>query len=249
MLVSIIIPYYRCKDYIFKSVNSVINQSYKNWELIIIDDENSKDSKYLLNEIKAKHKKIKIFSTKSNVGVGLARNFGVKKSRGKYIAFLDSDDYWKKNKIEKQIFFLKKNNVDICYTGYSAFYKSKIIYKPLTPPFINYNKFLKECPICCSSVLLKKKILKKFKFQNYNNKEDYELWLRIAKKKINFFGLNEYLTFYRVRKNSLSSLQLSKLINAFNIYKKYHGFRPFFIFFCIARLYINALKKRLIQIS
>lgn len=111
---------------------------------------------------------------------------------------------------------------------------------------MNYYNFSKECPICCSSVIIKKKILNKFKFKNYKNKEDYELWLRITKKKINFFGLNEYLTFYRVRKSSLSSFHLSKIINAFKIYKKYYGFNLFFIFFCITRLYINALKKRFI---
>ena len=108
MLVSIIIPYYQCKDYISKSINSVINQTYKNWELIIIDDENSKSSESLLNKIKTKHDNIKIFPTKANVGVGLARNLGIKKSKGAYIAFLDSDDYWQRTKIEKQINFLKK---------------------------------------------------------------------------------------------------------------------------------------------
>lgn len=246
MLVSIVVPYYQCKDYIFQSVNSVINQTYKNWELIIIDDENSKSSESLLNKIKGKNKNIKIFPTKSNVGVGQARNLGIKKSKGKFIAFLDSDDYWHKNKIEKQIIFLEKTNVDICYTGYSAFYNNKIVYRPATPLFMNYYNFSKECPICCSSVLIKKKILNKFKFKNYKNKEDYELWLRITKKKINFFGINEYLTFYRIRKDSLSSFHLSKIINAFKIYKKYYGFNLFFIFFCITRLYINALKKRFI---
>jgi glycosyltransferase involved in cell wall biosynthesis len=183
MLVSIVVPYYQCKDYIFQSVNSVINQTYKNWELIIIDDENSKSSESVLNKIKGKNKNIKVFSTKSNVGVGQARNLGIKKSKGKFVAFLDSDDYWHKNKIEKQIIFLEKKNVDICYTGYSALYDNKIVYRPATPLFMNYYNFSKECPICCSSVLIKKKILNKFKFKNYTNKEDYELWLRITKKK------------------------------------------------------------------
>lgn len=244
MLVSVVIPYYQCRDYIFQSVNSVINQTYKNWELIIVDDENTNDSKYLLNQVKSKHQNIKIFSTKSNIGVGLARNFGIKKSKGKFIAFLDSDDYWHKTKIEKQIIFLKKKNANICYTGYSAFYNNKIIYRPKTPLFLDFFNFLKECPICCSSILIKKKILTNFKFKNYKNKEDYELWLRLSKKSNNFFGLDEYLTFYRVRKGSLSSFQLSKIINAFNIYKKYYGFNLFLIFFNITRLYINALKKR-----
>ena len=246
MLVSIITPYYQSKEYIFQSVKSVIQQTYKNWELIIVDDENSEESKYLLDKIKIKHKNIKIFSTKNNIGPGFARNLGIEKSKGKFIAFLDSDDYWHKAKIEKQMIFLKKNNIDICYTGYSVFSNNKTIYKPKIPPFMNYYNFLKECPICCSSVIIKKKIFNSLGFKNYQTKEDYELWLRITKRKINFFGLNEYLTFYRSRKDSLSSYQFNKLINAFNIYKRHYGFKPFFIFFSIARLYFNALKKRFI---
>jgi len=245
MLVSIIVPYYQCRDYILRSVNSVINQTYKNWELIIIDDENSGDSKNLLDKIKAKHKNIKIFPTKSNLGAGLARNIGIKKSKGRFVAFLDSDDYWHKTKIEKQIFFLKEKKIDICYTGYSVFFEQKIIYRPKTPEVMNYYNFLKECPICCSSVLIKKKILHNLKFNNYKNKEDYDMWLRISKRKINFFGLKQYLTFYRKRKNSLSSYQVIKLVNAYNIYKQHYGRRIFFILFCIIRLYINALKKRI----
>ena len=154
--------------------------------------------------------------------------------------------YWDKTKIEKQIIFLKEKKIDICYTGYSVFSNKKIIYKPKIPTHINYYNFLKECPICCSSVLIKKKVLLNLKFNNYKNKEDYDMWLKITKNKINFFGLSEYLTFYRVRKNSLSSYQLSKLTNAFNIYKQHFGFKFFFILFCIIRLYINALKKRFI---
>ena len=108
MLVSIITPYYQSKKYIFKSVRSVIQQTYKNWELIIVDDENSIESKYLLDNIKIMHKNIKILSTKTNLGPGLARNLGIKKSKGKFIAFLDSDDFWHENKIEEQVLFLKK---------------------------------------------------------------------------------------------------------------------------------------------
>ena len=246
MLVSIITPYYQSKKYIFKSVRSVIQQTYKNWELIIVDDENSIESKYLLDNIKIMHKNIKILSTKTNLGPGLARNLGIKKSKGKFIAFLDSDDFWHENKIEEQVLFLKKKNVDICYTGYKVFSNNRIIYKPKIPPFMNYHGFLKECPICCSSVLVKSKIFSNVKFKNYKTKEDYELWLRITKKKMNFFGLNKYLTFYRSRNHSLSSYHFNKLINAFNIYKKHYGLNFFIIFFSIFRLYFNALKKRFI---
>jgi teichuronic acid biosynthesis glycosyltransferase TuaG len=246
MLVSIVTPYYKSEKYIYRSIRSIVDQTYKSWELIIVDDENSKDSKFLLNKIKIMHKNIKIFYTKSNIGAGPARNLGILKSKGEFIAFLDSDDYWHKKKLEKQIFFLKKNNFDICYSGYSVFSDDKIIYKPKTPCFMNYYSFLRECPICCSSVLIKTKIFKNFKFKKYKTKEDYELWLRISKKNT-FYGLNEYLTFYRSRNDSLSSNQFNKLINTYKIYKEHYGFKIYKIFFSIIRLYFNALKKRIVK--
>ena len=115
MLVSIIIPYYKDKKNIFYSVKSAINQNYKKIEVIIIDDENSDTSKKTLLNIKKKNKKIKVISTKKNLGASQARNLGVKHSSGKLIAFLDSDDVWKKDKLIKQVHFMNKNKIDFCY--------------------------------------------------------------------------------------------------------------------------------------
>ena len=114
MLVSIIIPYYNDKKYIFRSVSSALNQSYKNIEIIIIDNENSLISKKILKDISKKSKKIKILSNKKKVNLaGVGRNIGIKNSKGRYVSFLDSDDYWSKDKI--QIKEIKKQNECIIY--------------------------------------------------------------------------------------------------------------------------------------
>ncbi len=98
-MISIIVPYYKSEKYIHKCFDSVYNQSYKNYELIIVDDEHSENAKKILNEIKKKSKKVNIFKTHlPQSGVSIARNIGIKKSKGKFIAFLDSDDFWKKKK-------------------------------------------------------------------------------------------------------------------------------------------------------
>jgi|TARA_B110000967_G_scaffold204219_1_gene246347 teichuronic acid biosynthesis glycosyltransferase TuaG len=244
MLISIIIPYYKDEINILHSVNSAIKQSYKNIEIIIIDDENSVISKKILLSIKKKSKKIKVISLKKNAGVSQARNFGISHASGNLIAFLDSDDIWKRDKLTMQVDFMNKNKIDLCYTNYYAFAGKKIIYKVKIKKSFDYNELLNECPISCSSVLLKKNILDKNKFKDLKTKEDYELWLRIVKKKYKLGGINKFLTGYRVRDNSLSAQHFNKLINAFKIYNKYNNFGIFTSMLCVLRLYCNAFIKK-----
>ena len=244
MLISIIIPYYKDKENIFDAVNSALKQSYKNIEIIIIDDENSMFSKKILTNIKKKNKKIKVLQTRKNKGVSFARNLGSKHAAGNLIAFLDSDDIWKKDKLTMQVDFMNKNKIDLCYTNYYGFVDQKIIYKVKIKKSLNYNQLLNECPISCSSVLLKKNSLDKCKFVNLKTKEDYELWLRIAKKKYKLGGISKSLTGYRVRSNSLSANHLNKLINAFKIYNKFNNFSIIMSALYVIRLYSNAFIKK-----
>mgnify|MGYP006079353389 CR=1 FL=1 len=162
MLVSVIIPYFNDEVNIEKAVKSALTQTYKKLELIIVDDENSSTSQKVLLNLKKKFKRVKIISTQKQSGVSIARNKGIKKAKGDFIAFLDSDDLWKKQKIKEQLIFIKKNNLDICYTDYLAVNDdNKTLYKVRTPKTLLYKDLLKECPIACSSVILKKKYLKK----------------------------------------------------------------------------------------
>ena len=119
-LVSIIIPYYK-KDYILESVNSVLNQTYQNFEIIIIYDDGDKTELPFINDIKKKDDRIKIFLNHNNLGAGLSRNKGIELSKGEYIAFLDADDYWNNEKLDKQINFMKNNNFFISHTSYNIF--------------------------------------------------------------------------------------------------------------------------------
>ena len=245
MLVSVIIPYFNDPINIRSSVQSALNQNYKKLEIIIIDDENSIYSRKILENLKKNFKRVKIFSTHKHSGVSSARNLGVKKAKGDFIAFLDSDDLWKKTKIKEQLTFIKNNNVDICYTDYLAINENdRFIYKVRTPRILFHKDLLKECPIACSSIILKKKILKNNQFKNLKTKEDYMLWLDLSKKGFNFSGLNKFLTIYRVRSKTLSSLHFNKLYSAFKIYSNYLGYNFLFSFIFVIRLYINAFNKK-----
>jgi teichuronic acid biosynthesis glycosyltransferase TuaG len=245
MLVSVIIPYFNDIVNTERANKSAFNQNYKKLEIIIIDDENSISSKKILANLRNKFKRVKVFSTHIHSGVSRARNLGVKKAKGDFIAFLDSDDLWKKTKIKEQLSFINNNNVDICYTDYLAINESnKIVYKVRTPKVLFYKDLLRECPIACSSVLVKKEILKNNPFKNLNTKEDYMLWLDLSKKGFNLLGLNKFLSIYRVRSNTLSSRHFNKLYSAFKIYSRHLDYNFLFSIIFVIRLYINAFKKK-----
>ncbi len=242
MLASIIIPYYKSEKFIKKTISSIINQTYKKWEIIIIDDENSNVSLKVLN--KFKNKKIRVYSNKKNIGVAKSRNLGITKARGKLICFIDSDDYWHKDKLMKQLSEMKKHNYDISYTSYTAFENINTIkYRVLAENALTHSKLTKSNPICCSSVVIKRKTLNGIKFPNLKTKEDYALWLEISKKN-KIYPIKKNLTFHRLRKNSLSSLHFNKLYSAFVIYNKFLKLNLIYSFCYMVRLYINAFIKK-----
>ncbi len=156
--VSIIIPYFKKRKYIHQTINSILKQTYYNFEIILIhDDPNNSDYKKIL-DIKKKDKRIKVIKNKKNIGAGFSRNKGIKKAKGPYIAFCDADDLWHKNKLKSQIFFMKKNNLDFCFSSYYQIdKKGKIIKKVIAPRIQKFDDILKDCKIGLSTVILKKK--------------------------------------------------------------------------------------------
>jgi teichuronic acid biosynthesis glycosyltransferase TuaG len=246
MLVSIIIPYFKSEKYIEQAINSVLEQKYKNWELIIVDDEISNSSKNILKKIKKINvkNKIQIVCNRKNYGAAISRNRAISISKGKYIAFLDSDDFWNKNKLHEQIKFMEKKNAKITFTSYRVINESKkTIYNVNANFNLDYRQLLKKCPICTSSILIERDILKKNNFRNLKTKEDYELWLRLSHDFI-FYGINKVLTTYRSRTNTLSSNQSNKIYNAFYIYNSLNNFNYLQSIYYTIRLYFNAFIKK-----
>ena len=224
-LVSIIMPYYKKKKYIELAVNSVIQQTYKNFELIIVhDDENKEDLNFLKNLIK-KDKRIKLYINKKNLGAGESRNKGIKLSQGSLIAFLDADDLWTRNKLKKQIFFMKKNLVDISHTSYHIINSDNKIIGSRRAKDMNHKLLLSSCDIGLSTVIMKKKLItNKIKFANINTKEDYVLWLKITLNNKKIFALKNNLTKWRKLNDSLSASKIQKLYDGYLVYRKYMNF-------------------------
>ncbi len=244
-LISIIIPYYKKKKFFKKTINSVINQSYKNFEVILIyDDVNKLDLKFINFTLK-KIKNKKIIINKKNLGAGMSRNIGIKNSKGKFIAFLDSDDLWHKNKLKKQINFMKKNKTDFSFSDYLIIDKNeKVLKKIKAPKKITFNNLSYACDIGLSSVMIKSKLLKINKFSKLKTKEDYLLWLTLSKKNVKMLGINKTLISWRKTENSLSSSTIQKVKDAFIVYNKYMEFNPLKSIYLVFILSFNAFKKR-----
>ena len=224
-LISVIIPYYKKKEYIISSINSVLNQTYKNLEIIIIYDDLNKEDLNLLKKIKKKDNRIKIYINKKNLGAGRSRNKGIKLSKGIFVAFLDSDDLWKKNKLKKQIFFMKKNGINASHTSYTIINSNNKIIGSRNAKDMSYKLLLKSCDIGLSTVVLKKEIItSKIKFANIKTKEDYVLWLKITFNNNKIFALNDNLTKWRKLEDSLSSTRLQKIYDGYLVYRKYMNF-------------------------
>ena len=158
--IDIILPNYNSSLFIAETINSVLNQSYKNWKLIIVDDFSDKETTDILKKFSS-NKKIKVFWQKKNRGAGFCRNYAIKKSNSPFIAFIDSDDIWKKNKLENQINFMKKNNFSFTYTNYETF--GKKMKKVYNPPKLNYLNFIKNTSIATSTMMIKREKIKSIK--------------------------------------------------------------------------------------
>jgi teichuronic acid biosynthesis glycosyltransferase TuaG len=239
-------PYYDKKDYFIESINSVLNQTHTNLEIIIIyDDENKNDLEHIKNCIK-NDTRVKIICNDNNKGVAYSRNKAISIAQGKYIAFLDCDDYWKINKIEIQLKLMTTHGYDFSHTTYHVINQNgKVVGTIKARKILEYEKLLQSCDVGLSSVILKRELLNDIKFPELKTKEDFVLWLSLAKKSVILFGIDEPLMFWRQTPNSLSSSILQKLKDAFKVYYLYEKKNIFYSIFCVIRLSIYALIKKI----
>jgi teichuronic acid biosynthesis glycosyltransferase TuaG len=244
---SIIMPYYKKEKFIHQSIMSILKQSFNNFEILIIDDENTSASKEILNKISKVDNRIRVVRNRKNLGVGISRNKGINISKGKYLAFCDCDDLWHHNKIRNQLNFMRKNDIKFSYTSYYIIdEKNNIISFRDAPNKIELNKLLKSCDIGLSTVIIEKKILlkKKYFFTSIQTKEDYVLWLKLAKDQIKMCGLNKKLAYWRKSKNSLSSSLWQKIFDGYKVYNYYQNFSPIKSLYYLFFLSINYLIKK-----
>ena len=188
-LISIITPTYNCAQFIGETIKSVINQTYTNWEMIIVDDASNDNTEEVVKSIK--DERIKYIRLKENSGAATARNIAMENASGKFMAFLDSDDIWIKDKLEKQVKFMIDNNYNFTCTAYEKMNEKgdslNKVFKPKKKA--DYNRILLDCPVGNSTVMYNVSNLGKFQVPNIRKRNDDALWLQILKKEKFIYGM------------------------------------------------------------
>lgn len=248
-LVSIIMPSYNSESTIELSIKSVINQSYKNWELIVSDDNSNDATIDLVNKIIEKDSRVKLIRSVTNNGAGVARNNAIKDAVGKYIAFLDSDDLWCKSKLQNQIKFMLDNKYAFTYTQYQKIDMNGNLGKIIQPPqCITYSELLKSNVIGCLTAVYDQEILGKMFMPVIRKRQDMALWLDILKKTYMAHCVPIVLAYYREGQHSLSSNKMKILLSQWMFYRRYLKFgivKSGYYFF----IYIfKALKKHRVRL-
>lgn len=218
-LISIIIPFYNASRYIPDTIESVSNQSLKNWEIVFINDASTDRSKKIIEKYCKKEPRAKLINFNNNCGPAIARNKGIREAKGQYIAFLDSDDLWLPTKLEKQIAFMQTNNLSLTYSSYYTIDDNeKLLNTRIAKDTITYTDMLKSNYIGNLTGIYDASKLGKVYMENIGH-EDYTLWLKIMKKVGTTQGIQEPLAKYRVQTKSISSNKLKALKWQWTIYK------------------------------
>ncbi|MFC0559257.1 glycosyltransferase family 2 protein [Halalkalibacter alkalisediminis] len=228
-LVSIVTPVYNAERFVTETIHSVTAQTYSNWELIVVDDCSNDQSKEIIRSFQEKDDRIKYECLETNMGAAVARNTGIKKAVGKYVAFLDSDDLWRPEKLEKQVAFMEDGQKLFSFTGYQLLNedgseRGKVI---SVPKVVTYESLLKNTIIGCLTVMLNIEVLGKVQMPTIRTRQDFVLWLSILKNGHVAYGLQEDLAWYRKVKNSISSNKLNAAKRNWKIYREFENL-PFF---------------------
>ncbi|WP_158542160.1 glycosyltransferase family 2 protein [Pedobacter chinensis] len=211
-LVSIITPCYNSSDFVRATLNSVIVQDYKNWELIVVDDKSNDDTCKIVEEFTSRYRNIKLISLLKNEGVSNARNIGMLEARGKYIAFLDSDDVWMENKLSRQIAYMEEQLLTMTFCSYKRINEEgAVISRQIPVPFsVSYKNLLSHNMIIFSTSMTLRSAIGDLKFKKAGH-EDWIFWLDLFKKSEGGHGINEPLVLYRIRSGSVSSNKLKAI--------------------------------------
>jgi len=243
-LVSVIMPLYNTEKFIAQAIESVLNQSYNHFELLIVDDKSTDTSVEIVKKYMNKDKRIKLFLLDVNSGPVKARNRAIKEAKGKWISFLDSDDIWLKDKLHKQIEFAKKNNLVLIYSAYETMDEnSNYINTRNCLTYITYKDMLKSNQIGNLTGMYDVDFFGKIYMEDVGH-EDYVMWLHLLKKVPFTKGIDEPLAQYRVLSSSISSNKIKTLGWQWYIYRKVEKLNFFQSFYYFGHYVYNAIKKR-----
>lgn len=248
-LVSIIVPVYNAEKFIKDTITNILEQTYQNFELIIINDCSKDNSKKIIKEYEKKDKRIKLIENKKNSGAANSRNNGIKNANGRYICFLDADDKWDKDKLEKQVNFMKKKKCGFSYTSYQFANENcePTGAKVIVPKKISYKQALKNTTIWTSTVMFDMTMLTKEEIFMPNVKsEDTALWWKLLRTKVSYaYGMQDVFSYYRRTKGTLSSNKFEAIKRVWNLYRKQEKLGLLYSVYNFCWYAFNAVRRRI----
>jgi len=240
-LISIVMPAFNAEKTIMDSIQSVIEQSYTHWELLICDDSSTDNTKSIVNSFK--DSRIKLIENSFSKGAAGARNSCLEKTAGRFVSFLDSDDLWHKNKLKRQLSFMIARECYFSFCNYNVLVDGRVKGCFLAPAKISYNDLLKTCSIGCLTVMLDKKFFQEVLFP-YTAKEDYYLWLKLLQnKKVCAYNVNEVLATYRISEKSISANKFKEIFRQWKVLSRFEAsyFKRVYYLCCYI---VNGLMKQ-----
>lgn len=245
-LISIIMPAYNAQSTIGDSINSVLAQTYTNWELIIVNDCSTDKTASIIKDFAATDHRIHLHTNKQNIGCAATRNAAMSKARGQWLAFLDSDDIWRADKLEKQLQFSEETKALIIYTATSYINKHGKISNYVLPAEreFSYKSLLRRNIMSCSSVMVRADVMVPFPYSKKGDMhEDYAAWLQILRKVGHAYGLNQPLLQYRLTDSSKSGKRLNSAKMAYRAYRT-AGYSAFSAILLTLRYAFHSISKR-----
>ena len=244
-LVSIITPSFNSARFIKECIDSVLSQTYDNWELLIVDDCSSDNSCELIAGYY--DKRITLIGLEKNVGAAEARNIALRRAKGKYIAFLDTDDVWEKEKLAIQISFMQEHKIAFSFTAYQPISEdgSKLYSIIHAPKVVTYSSYLKNTIIGCLTVLIDREKTGDFEMPNIRSSHDMALWLLIIRRGFDAYGLDKNLARYRIVSVSNTSSKWRAAKDVWRVYREVEKLSFFYSSWCFLNYGFNALVKRI----
>lgn len=220
--ISVITPAYNSERFIEDAIRSVLKQTYTHWEMIIVDDGSTDRTPDIIEPYLKQDHRIKLIKLDKNSGPAVARNTAFKRAQGRYLAFLDADDQWMPEKLEKQLKFMQERQIAFSFTKYIKVKEDNMESDSVVsiPDQVTYRQLLKHNVIGCLTVMLDTDMIGEVRMVNMRSRQDYALWLTLCKQGFTAYGLQEILAKYRVRANSISSNKLKMAKQNWIVYRK-----------------------------
>lgn len=246
-LVSVIVPCYNMERFITDTINSVINQTFADWELLITDDASTDETVKLIQSLAENDNRIHVSINPEHSGIATSRNCCIQNAKGRFLAFLDADDLWHPDKLQRQLQFMQEHEVAFCYSAYELIDESG---KPLgktikTAGDLTYKAFLHNTIIGCSTVMIDTEKVGAVVVPDFRTSEDTATWLNLLRQGFKAYAVEETLTSYRIRNHSASSNKMKAATDLWRVYRRQEKLplpKAIYSFSCYV---FNAIKKRI----